>query len=132
MSRNFLVMAVAAVSLVAFSAAGFAEETTTVKGDSNKGQVAPDVVGALRHKGAGTTTVNGSESNADRMGGGGGHGQTKKVKSIKSNSSDRVSGDTGSLGRVRSGVSVDLRSKSNSSDRMGGGGGVRGGGSLRE
>jgi hypothetical protein len=124
MSRNFLVTAMAAVSLVAFSAAGFAEETTTVKGNSNKGQVVPDVVGALRH--------NGSESNADRMGGGGGHGQTKKVKSIKSNSSDRVSGDTGSLGRVRSGVSVDLRSKSNSSDRMGGGGGVRGGGSLRE
>jgi hypothetical protein len=110
MSRNFLVMAVSAVSLVAFSAAGFAEETTMVKDDSNKGQQAPDVVGALRHKGAGTTTVKGT----------------------KSNTSERMSGDTGSLGRVRSGVSVDLRSKSNTSDRMGGGGGVRGGGSLRE
>jgi hypothetical protein len=132
MSRNFLVMAVAAVSLVAFSAAGFAEETTMVKGDSNKGQQAPDVVGALRHKGAGTTTVNGTKSNADRMGGGGGHSQTTKVKGSKSNTSDRMSGDTGSLGRVRSGVSVDLRSKSNTSDRMGGGGGVRGGGSVRE
>jgi hypothetical protein len=39
------------------------------------------------------TTVYGSKSNtSDRMGGGGGHGQTKKVKSIKSNSSDRMGG----------------------------------------
>jgi hypothetical protein len=45
------------------------------------------------------TTVYGSKSNADnRMGGGGGHGQTKKVKSIKSNSSDRMGGGGGVRG----------------------------------
>jgi hypothetical protein len=42
------------------------------------------------------TTIKGSKSTqADRMGGGGGHGQTKKVKSIKSNRSDRMGGGGG-------------------------------------
>jgi hypothetical protein len=45
------------------------------------------------------TTVKGSKSNgSERMGGGGGHGQTKKVKSIKSNSSDRMGGGGGVRG----------------------------------
>jgi hypothetical protein len=35
---------------------------------------------------------------SERMGGGGGHGQTKKVKSIKSNSSDRMGGGGGVRG----------------------------------
>ena len=39
--------------------------------------------------------LNSSRSNIYRMGGGGGHGQTKKVKSIKSNSSDRMGGGAG-------------------------------------
>jgi hypothetical protein len=42
------------------------------------------------------TTVKGSKSTqADRMGGGGGHSQTKKVKNSKSGTSDRMGGGGG-------------------------------------
>jgi hypothetical protein len=42
------------------------------------------------------TTVKGNKSNGSyRMGGGGGHSQTKKVKGAKSNTSDRMGGGGG-------------------------------------
>jgi hypothetical protein len=57
------------------------------------------------------TTVRGSKSNSsDRMGGGGGHGQTKKVKSIKSNSSDRMGGGGGVRGGGAPTNSINLNS----------------------
>jgi hypothetical protein len=94
MSRNFLVTAVAAVALVAFSASGFAGETTTVKGNSDRGHFT---------------------ANADRMGGGGGHRKTAKVKSNKSNNNERMGGGGGRS--VSSG-----RLQRNFWPRMGGGG----------
>ena len=73
MSRNFLVTAVAAVSLVAFSASGFTEEA--IKG--SKSDTSDRMGGGGGAKGDGgaakTTTVKRSKSNtSDRMGGGGG------------------------------------------------------------
>ena len=91
MSRNFLVTAVATVSLVAFSASGFAEEV-----------------------------IKGSKSDtSDRMGGGGGAkgaggvAKTKTVKRSKSNGSERMGGGGG----VRSGGGAPAMTKNLNSSR---------------
>ena len=78
MSGNFLVPALAAVALVAFSASGFAGESTTVKGNSNRGHLTPNIT--------------------SRMGGGGGHSNWAKVRGTKSNTSERMGGGGGVRG----------------------------------
>ena len=59
--------------------------------------------------------VRGTKSNGSfRMGGGGGHGQTKKVKSIKSNSSDRMGGGGGVRGGGAPANTIKLDSRPSS------------------
>jgi opacity protein-like surface antigen len=76
---------------------------------------------ALMHPAQAATTVKSSKSNgSERMGGGGGHGQTTKVKTSKSNGGERTGGWSDDPAPF-------ITLWSNHPDRMGGGGGGRGG-----
>lgn len=91
MSSNFLVTAVAAVSLVAFSASGFTEEA--IKGSKSDTSERMGGGGGVRTSGAAkTTTVKSSKSNgSERMGGGGGRsggGAAAKAKNLNTSRSN--------------------------------------------
>jgi hypothetical protein len=79
MSRKFLMAALAATCLVAFGVSSSQAATTVKSSKSNisfrTGQTAKP--GGSGPAGARSLNLNSSRSNKARMGGGGGHGQTK-------------------------------------------------------